>query len=126
LWYWGFKLRVLCLLGKHSLNHAPSHFLFLVIFQIGFQAFCLVQPQTTILLPMPPTQLRVQVGTTIPTCSLRWVLNNFFAQVDFEPSCHYLCLGLLASATPPNLVNSLLIPKGKLWIKLSKRVISSG
>jgi hypothetical protein len=40
-----------------------SHALFaFVMFQIGSLTFCLVQPQITTLLPVPPLWLGIQVG----------------------------------------------------------------
>jgi hypothetical protein len=54
-WYWGVELRVWYLLGRNSTTCAPPLALFaLVIFYVGSSIFPQDQPQTVILLYVPP------------------------------------------------------------------------
>jgi hypothetical protein len=84
-----FELRDLHLLGKHSyhLNHTSSPFCFSYFLDRVSCCFCPGEPQTAILLPRPPTELKLQKCTTTP-------------RLFFEIGSHFL-LELSSNHNPP-------------------------
>jgi hypothetical protein len=65
---------------------------FLLCLQIGFCAFCLGWPLTTILLLLPPKYLGLQACATTPGLFFEVGSHSFFAQAGFKLESSHLCL----------------------------------